>query len=502
MIAIAFFNDQGGAGKTTLVQDLAWTYADHISVSVVDMHYHPHCVPPPACGTQGGAMSVAAHNERSTRGRTATDRALTAIETLLAESGRTALLRREALAVGPSAGAVDRALRRLRSQGRIRRYGAGIYGVGGAKVFQAAPEALERLGYRVLSPEPARNWSARRNGSVLRLDRPCHRQIRGHGVRMNFETRSGRLLPSARPPMTRTEEFPTTAETEAHYESFHWCQSYARAEKDLCVAKALDAVESFNTSHAQLALDGGTCLSAYHRLLRRFSEDIDLRIRPSPAAVESIGRVEALKAAGAAFRDHVAEALPWLALTRKGRVRRDGVVQSFIFQYESRLSDPSVAPGIKFELVGVPWVCTLRERRRTAGVRAMPTVAPVEIAAGKWAALARKIPDGSWRTAPDLVRHAHDLAELLTPIEEAGKGHQGLAEVFDHHDIEHARVRQAFDVLSSRAEFADLYTDYTQRMGTEKIGSGPLDHLPWDSVLERMGQGARIAGLLQDESPE
>ena len=57
-------------------------------------------------------------------------------------------------------------------------------------------------------------------------------------------------------------------------------------------------------------------------------------------------------------------------------------------------------------------------------------------------------------------------------------------------------------ILSSRAEFADLYTDYTQRMGTEKIGSGPLDHLPWDSVLERMGQGARIAGLLQDESPE
>lgn len=302
--------------------------------------------------------------------------------------------------------------------------------------------------------------------------------------------------------MTRTEEFPTTAETEAHYESFHWCQSWARAEKDLCVAKALDAVESFNTPHAQLALDGGTCLSAYHRLLRRFSEDIDLRIRPNPAAVESIGRVEALKAAGTAFRDHVAEALPWLVLTRKGRVRRDGVVQSFIFQYESRVPDPGVVPGIKFELVGVPWVCALRERRRTAGVRAMPTVAPVEIAAGKWAALARKIPDGSWRTAPDLVRHAHDLAELLTPIEEAGKGPRGLAEVFDHHDIERARVRQAFDVLSSHAEFADLYTDYAQRMGTEKIGSGPLDHLPWDSVLERMGQGARIAGLLQDESPE
>ena len=101
-------------------------------------------------------MSVATRNERSTRGRTATDQALTAIETLLAESGRAALLRREALALGPSAG----------------------------------------------------------------------------------------------------------------------------AEKDLCVAKALGAVETFNASHVQLALDGGTCLSACHRLLRRSSEDIDLRIRP------------------------------------------------------------------------------------------------------------------------------------------------------------------------------------------------------------------------------
>ena len=87
-------------------------------------------------------MSVAARKERSTRGRTATDRALAAIKILLAQSGRTALLRREALAVDPSAGAVDRALRRLRSQGSIRRYGVGIYGVGRAKVFQAAPEAL------------------------------------------------------------------------------------------------------------------------------------------------------------------------------------------------------------------------------------------------------------------------------------------------------------------------------------------------------------------------
>ena len=71
-----------------------------------------------------------------------------------------------------------------------------------------------------------------------------------------------------------------------------------------------------------------------------------------------------------------------------------------------------------------------------------------------------------------------------------------VAALFDHHGIEPARVRQAFDILASRTEFADLYTDYTQRMGTEKIGSGPLDHLPWDSVLERLGQGARIAGLL------
>ena len=158
----------------------------------------------------------------------------------------------------------------------------------------------------------------------------------------------------------------------------------------MCVAKALDAVESFNTPHAQLALDGGTCLSAYHRcLLRRFSEDIDLRIRPSPAAVESIGRVEALKAAGAAFRDHVAEALPWLALTRKGRVRRDGVVQSFILPIRTPHAGPGAwCPGSSSSL----WASPGSARSGSAAEQPVSGQcrpwAPLEIAAGKWAALA------------------------------------------------------------------------------------------------------------------
>ena len=84
---------------------------------------------------------------------TATARALEAIGRLLAQPGRQALTRAEVRALGVADGACDRALRRLRAEGRIRRYGAGIYGVGGAKVFQAAPEALESLGYRIVPPE-------------------------------------------------------------------------------------------------------------------------------------------------------------------------------------------------------------------------------------------------------------------------------------------------------------------------------------------------------------
>ena len=151
---------------------------------------------------------------------TATRRALEAVGWLLEQPGRLALIRAEVKALGIADGACDRALRRLRDEGRIRRYGSGIYGVGGAKVFQAAPQALAALGYRVDSPEPPESWSARPNGTVIRVDRRCRRRTLGHGVQMKLETPDGRRATPRKVSMTATDTFRTQRETEAVSEAW------------------------------------------------------------------------------------------------------------------------------------------------------------------------------------------------------------------------------------------------------------------------------------------
>jgi hypothetical protein len=54
--------------------------------------------------------------------------------------------------------------------------------------------------------------------------------------------------------------------------------SPALVEKDWYVVKALAAINSADTAPFRLVFGGGTALSRAHRLVRRMSEDIDLKI--------------------------------------------------------------------------------------------------------------------------------------------------------------------------------------------------------------------------------
>jgi predicted nucleotidyltransferase component of viral defense system len=54
--------------------------------------------------------------------------------------------------------------------------------------------------------------------------------------------------------------------------------SPALIEKDWYVVKALAAISAAATAPFRLVFGGGTCLSRAHRLIRRMSEDIDLKI--------------------------------------------------------------------------------------------------------------------------------------------------------------------------------------------------------------------------------
>ena len=438
----------------------------------------------------------------------ATARALEAIGRLLEQPGRLALTRTEVRALGIADGACDRALRRLRDEGRIRRYGSGVYGVGGARVFEAAPQALESLGYRVISPERPENWSARPNGTVIRVDRRCRRRILGHGMQMKLETPAGQRMLPRKASMTAADTFPAQRETEAHFESFHYCHSLGRAEKDLCVTKALEALESFAYPGASLVVDGATCLSRYYGLLRRFSEEVDLRIvfdgdlsgsrAPAPRPPE---RQRRLKEVGTAFREHVRATLPWLIPTRRGRVRRDGGVQVFTGRYEPRNPSDAVQPGIKYELVDMPPALVRREVFRLGSRTPMSAVNPLEIAAGKWAALAGRIVRGG-AMRQELMRHVHDLAVLHPSLLDHRDLDRLAPMLVQNHDVPKENVALLLEILRARsARFRAHYESYLDDMGTERIGEGPLDHLPWEGALHRLERSARAAGLASGSGP-
>ena len=63
-------------------------------------------------------------------------------------------------------------------------------------------------------------------------------------------------------------------EAQAHF----GLPSPALVEKDFHVVKALAAIAAVKTAPLQLVFGGGTALSRAHRLIRRMSEDIDLKI--------------------------------------------------------------------------------------------------------------------------------------------------------------------------------------------------------------------------------
>lgn len=61
-------------------------------------------------------------------------------------------------------------------------------------------------------------------------------------------------------------------------QAFFGLPSPALVEKDFHVVKALAAIAAVNTAPLGLVFGGGTALARAHRLIRRMSEDIDLKV--------------------------------------------------------------------------------------------------------------------------------------------------------------------------------------------------------------------------------
>lgn len=423
-----------------------------------------------------------------------TESARARIEALLTEPGRKTLLRREALALGIPERACDRAIRSLREQGRLCRFGQGVYGVGRVKLFEAAPEALKKLGYEILPGRPVTGYSQRVSGSYIRLDRPCHRTLRARGVWLTFEKPDGEPILREQATMGPNAEMPSRREIEDHYHDFDYCHSFARAEKDLLVHKALDAVERFEYEDAQLAMDGGTSLVHYHRAFSRFSEDIDVRLVLPPGAPTrgDPQRTAFVKEVGQRFKSHIERELPWLSATKKGRIRRDGIVQVFIYRYAPRERAEGVQPGLKFEIVDIPTRLPLRPLIRDE--QTVLVVDSAEIAAGKWSALASRVPR-SEEVHQDLVRHVHDIAVLHASIRST-VAHAMRTIAFEDPDTTPESVAATLDKLRNDPAWMTRYVNYLQRMGTKRVSQFGGDHPPWAVVLRIIALNAEENGLI------
>ena len=413
-----------------------------------------------------------------------------ALDLLVREKGRKALLRSELVALSTaSQSSCDRALRWGCREGVLVRVGQGIYGIGNAKVVEIVPEIMPKLGYRIEPAYRVEGYSQKLAGNAWNVDRACRRAISKHGVHAIFKSKNGATHNVRRANMT--ERQPSKRDIERHFHRFEYCQSLARAEKDLIVQRALAAFETFQDERVVMAMEGGTALAYYHRLISRFSDDLDIRLVLRETADSSAyeQRNKLVHDVGNAFSQHVHHALPFLQSTKKGRIRRDGVLQSFIFDYAPKESSSDVLPGLKLEIAYMPLRCSLGYAVNT-GSDLFPVVDWREIIAGKLQSLASRLPTHG-DSNPSLVRHLHDIGAMAPSI---------FPIVDDLHEITFTESVTA-ELLSAVLDeinkdvWRNHYIRYMEKMGTATIGYRPGQHLDWIGIQSRF---ERVVTLLMD----
>ena len=412
------------------------------------------------------------------------------LDSLINEKGRKAVLRAELLKLSnASSSSCDRVLKKKCDDGTLVRVGRGIYGIGNAKVFEIVPEVLPKLGYTIQEPQRVKGYSQKLSGRIWQLDRPCRRKIRKRGVHAVFEDSNG--VRTNTTVYKRTENKPESREINDHFHDFEYCHSLARAEKNLILLRVLNVLENFRDERIELAIEGGAAIAYYYLLTHRFSENINFRIvlRKNTENLSRAEKESIVKEVGHSFATYMQDAMPYLRRTTKGRIRKDGVVQTFIFEYSPVHHHQQVQPGLKLELVHLP-VFTNMDRYHSRGEKMFPAVDLLEILVGKWTALATRLPTQK-SVNRDLVRHVHDLAMLYHTVTSAQTQFYRMSE-------EQIVRRPTIDLVMKELErdrWLEYYNDYMHRMGTTKVVNQPGYHPPWDRILNRF---RRIADVLRE----
>jgi predicted nucleotidyltransferase component of viral defense system len=199
----------------------------------------------------------------------------------------------------------------------------------------------------------------------------------------------------------------------------------AFVEKDWYVTQLIKHINEFSYPGVQLVFSGGTALSKAHRLIERFSEDIDFRVIWPELEKENGSRQKKLlsKLKNAIF-DHIHQKFPIDETKKKARdtnrfftvdidystIYKKAIALRPHLQIEFTLSKMALAPlncsvsSFVGEVTGQP-----------AEVTTICCIDPVENAVDKLSAFIWRTADrerGTETDDPSIVRHQHDLSIL------------------------------------------------------------------------------------------
>jgi len=260
----------------------------------------------------------------------------------------------------------------------------------------------------------------------------------------------------------------------------------AFVEKDWYVVQLIRGITAAELFGANVIFTGGTALSKAHRLLQRFSEDIDFRlILPSEPPLTRSRQRKLLSSIRARLQELIAAQFPTAVIQWKSR--DENRFFSFELDYPSIMSlSVALRPHVLIEFTVAtlslppifrPVFSFITELTKTAAE--IPTVAcidPVENAVDKMSALVWRVPDRVRQPAdddPDLVRHIHDLA-VLQPQVTGHKDFKRLTVEMIQQDDNRCnkitgwpvkeKLHLLVELLTSDTEYPKEYTRFVQGM--------------------------------------
>lgn len=194
-------------------------------------------------------------------------------------------------------------------------------------------------------------------------------------------------------------------------------------EKDWFVTQVIKILAENPYLNFSIVFTGGTSLSKAHKIIERFSEDIDFRVIAPDLEGKGISKVRKVLSG---FKNYVTELLGQEFDVLKVDAK-DGNRYIIINLAYPTVCEPSevLRPHIKLELilsnlllpaVLLPITSFINEVAGQAPeVEKIACINPVENAADKLSAIVWRIPSrirGENDKQPDIVRHLHDLAKL------------------------------------------------------------------------------------------